>query len=303
MAQLDFSVVIPTFNRTAELRRCLAALARLEYPRDLFEIVIVDDGGDIPAADVVAGFAGEVKTQTLRQSRGGPASARNAGVHVCRGKYLAFTDDDCIPTPGWLSALRNSLKSSGTSLVGGRALNVLTGNPYSTASQIIVDFAHEHYRSDQGGPRFFASNNMAVNTSMFRDLGGFTVEFRTSEDRDFCDRWITSGHRLLYAPDAVVHHAHRLEFSSFWDQHMKYGRGAWKFYRAFGKRHKGKSSIEPGFYGKILGQLPRMIMRHGRKRAFLFFLMGVWQTANLAGFLAEAASSAKSRKTKEAGIA
>jgi glycosyltransferase involved in cell wall biosynthesis len=101
----DFSIIVPTFNRPAELADCLQALALLEYPQHRFEIIVVDDGGALPAAPIISRFQPDLEIISLRQDRGGPAAARNAGARIGRGRYLAFTDDDCLPAPGWLSAL------------------------------------------------------------------------------------------------------------------------------------------------------------------------------------------------------
>src|SRR5690606_14249744 len=117
MAQPDFSIVIPTFNRARQLAECLQAIASLEYPRESFEVIIVDDGGTVPAAPEIARMKPGFEITVLRQDRQGPAAARNSGARISRGRYLAFTDDDCLPEPGWLAALAASLQSHAFSLV------------------------------------------------------------------------------------------------------------------------------------------------------------------------------------------
>ncbi len=291
MIHPDFSVIIPTLNRPADLEECLRALCSQTYPRESYEIIVVDDGGSVPLEERLAKFERDADLRMLRQPGQGPAAARNAGAAVSRGRYLAFTDDDCVPEAGWLAALEKELRKDRRRLVGGRVVNALPENPYSTTSQIIVDFVQTYYRSAAGHPRFFATNNIAVHADAFRKVDGFSAAFRTSEDRDFCDRWLAAGYGMVHAPDAVVRHAHRLNFASFWKQHMGYGRGAWRFYRAYGTRHGCKSSIEPGFYAKLVSRLPDLILQQPRNRAFLCFLMIVWQLANLAGFVSAALSS------------
>ncbi|MBN1568181.1 MAG: glycosyltransferase [Acidobacteria bacterium] len=293
MTQPDFSIIIPTFSRPLQLAECLQALDAQNFPKDLFEVIVVDDGGDIPAVDAISRFRQTLAITGLRQQNKGPSSARNAGARISRGKYLAFTDDDCRPAPDWLIELQKCLRLNHDCLAGGRVINALEENPYSEASQLIVDLVYAYYRSDQGDPRFFASNNIGMSAEAFRNLGGFAMEFRTSEDRDFCDRWINSGHRLAFAPDAVVRHAHRLNLGDFWRQHVGYGRGAAKFYRSYRTRHKGKSSIEPEFYWSLLRKLPGVIGAKAKNRAMLTLLMIVWQAANAAGFLAEIVAAAR----------
>src|SRR6266498_390709 len=78
-------------------------------------------------------------------------------------------------------------------MVGGRTLNALPGNLCSTLSHLVVDAAYACYNADPDNARFFASNNLAVPTRRFLELGGFDPEFTTAEDRDLCARWLESG--------------------------------------------------------------------------------------------------------------
>jgi GT2 family glycosyltransferase len=82
--------------------------------------------------------------------------------------------------------------------------------------------------------------------------GGFDETFTTSEDREVCDRWLARGLRLVYAPDAVVHHAHALTLRSLWRQHFGYGRGARRFHLARAARGAGGFRPEGSFYLKLL---------------------------------------------------
>src|SRR5262245_58451428 len=126
-----FSVVIPTHNRPRELAGCLRALADLHYPRDRYEVVVVDDGSRAPPEAIVASFRPWLDLVLLSRPHAGPGAARNAGVSRARGEYLAFTDDDCLPDPNWLTALGDRLAGSPGALVGGRTVNALPGNRYA----------------------------------------------------------------------------------------------------------------------------------------------------------------------------
>jgi glycosyltransferase involved in cell wall biosynthesis len=67
-----FSIVVPTYNRPESLRRCLQSLAQLDYPRDAFEVVVVDDGSRQQLDDVVADFDQAIAVQLIRQANAGP---------------------------------------------------------------------------------------------------------------------------------------------------------------------------------------------------------------------------------------
>src|SRR5580704_13436050 len=125
-----WSVVIPTRNRVDRLRSCLGALAAQNYPREKFEVIVVDDGGAQEIEPIERALRDRVEIRVVRQPQTGPAAARNRGVSLARGEFLAFTDDDCTPIPDWLSELERVLRSNPNALVGGRVLNALGRNPY-----------------------------------------------------------------------------------------------------------------------------------------------------------------------------
>ena len=206
----------------------------------------------------------------LRQSNTGrAASARNFGAQHARGDILAFTDDDCRPTPQWLKKLAQSFHDVPAELVGGRTVNGLDNNLYSTTSQMIVDEAYAYFFRRKSDLRFFASNNMAVSAKLFHESGGFDPAFRTSEDRDLCDRWMRRGHSLVYASEAIVYHHHHLTLTAFCRQHFHYGRGAHRFYRMRAQRGRSRWKPDLQFYASVSPScaVPTFVMEialHGR---------------------------------------
>jgi GT2 family glycosyltransferase len=282
----SFSVIVPTYDRPEAVRRLLLALQRLEYPEDRFEVVVVDDGGATPLDAVVDGVRYGFGVTLLRQANAGPASARNMGAQRARGQYLAFTDDDCEPDNDWLDALARRFDVEPDVMVGGRTVNALRENVYSEASQTIVDLVYGHYNRDPLNARFVASSNLALPAEDFREVGGFDTSFPSAggEDRELCRRWIATGRRIVFEPDAVVLHAHSLSTKAFFRQHFEYGRGAFRFHQGAGANGSGALG-ELHFYAA----LPRLVARRlsgerlGRSLT-LSFLLGVWQLANVAGY-------------------
>ena len=284
------SVIVPTYNRADELRHCLDALARQDYPRDCFEVIIADDGSARSPAAVVEAYRGKVGIEFLAVAHGGPARARNRAAERARGRYLAFTDDDCRPHPDWLSSLAGVLTRAPDALVGGRVSNALPENVYSSASQTVTDVVYAHYNAEPEEARFFASNNMAIAKAKFLDMGGFDENFQilACEDRELCDRWRAGGGRMLYAPDAIVGHAHALDLFHFLRQHFTYGRGAVHFHRIRAERQSGTMRDEMSFHTNLRNWL----LAPFRGRAFMSglvvaWLLVCWQAANTAGFLYE----------------
>jgi len=289
---LTFSIIIPSYCRPQRLNHCLKAIAQLDYPRDLLEVVVVDDGSEPPLDAVVEPWQSEIPVRLIRQANAGPAAARNAGAFQATGEFLVFTDDDCAPAVDWLQQLELQTMQFPDHLIGGRTLNALPENLYSTASQLLIDYLYEYYNVRLGQATFFASNNFAVPTDRFRELGGFDVTFplAAGEDREFCDRWLYYGYKMHYAPDVVVRHAHHLQLRTFWKQHSNYGRGAYHFHHSRAHRAVGKIEVEPiKFYWDLLIFPFRQSSSHSALS--IVTLLFVSQVANVIGFFRERRAS------------
>jgi GT2 family glycosyltransferase len=287
---LRFSVVVPTYERPALVARCLDALARQNFPREQFEVIVVDDGAARPLAEILPPVPDGLAPVIMRIANAGAGAARNAGAARARGRYLAFTDDDCRPSPDWLRMLDARLQVAPAHLIGGRTVNGLPSNHWATTSQAIVGMAYAFYNADPAAPRFFASNNIAVPADVFAAVGGFRADgFRVaSEDRELCDRWRHAGQRLAYEPRAVVEHAHALGFAGFCRQHFRYGRGAMRYHQARAARRSGRFRDDLPFYL----HLPRLLRIATRELApgavaHVVPRLLLWQLCNAAGYAYE----------------
>jgi glycosyltransferase involved in cell wall biosynthesis len=254
VSALVFSVIVPTFNRPHQVAACLEALARVDYPKQAFEVILVGDGDSSDLESIVLSFRDRLALRLVRQARSGPASARNRGVDCAAGRFLAFTDDDCEPDRAWLRVLEAQLLHSPEHLIGGQTLNAAPDNPYACASHSLVDFLYARNNREGQAARFFTSNNIAMTTRMFRDVGGFHPGFplAAAEDRELCDRWLRRGFSLTYRPDAVVRHTHRMGFRAFCKQHFRYGRGSFQYRRLARERGMAVPFEDFGFYWKLL---------------------------------------------------
>ncbi len=297
-----FSVVVPTYNRPQQLANCLKALTQLDYPASRLEIIVVDDGSATSLDSTVAPFQLADKADhsaasivLLRQDNAGPAAARNAGARRAKGDYIAFTDDDCMPNPDWLQQFSTALQAAPSAMVGGRTINALPQNLFSSASQTLIDYLYNYYSSTTQGI-FFASNNIAMARSQFLEIGGFDISFplAAAEDRNLCDCWQQAGYPMKYAPSATIQHAHALSLKSFWRQHFGYGRGAFCFHQVRAQRTDEQIKVEPlKFYTDLLTYpITRQNVRSPLMVSGLFFLS---QVATTTGFFWERLTAASYR--------
>ena len=155
------SIIVPTYNRRASLAVCLQALASLAYPRDRYEVIVVDDGSTEALDPVIDLTRHQLDIKLVQCSHAGVSKARNVGLERARGELVAFTDDDCVAEREWIAALARTWLCHPTAMIGGRTRNLLHTNSYSQMAQQIVDVAYAYYNADPTRARFFASNNLA----------------------------------------------------------------------------------------------------------------------------------------------
>jgi glycosyltransferase involved in cell wall biosynthesis len=269
------TVVVPTRDRPGQLAACLAALdAQQARP---FTVIVVDDASRDRrgVADAVGRRRG---VRLVRGAGTGPAAARNLGSRLARSGVVCFTDDDCRPGPGWVSALVGGIEG-GSDVVAGPTRIARRADVYAVASQTVTNhLVASTLDLATGCVGFAPTSNLAVRTGVL-DALPFDESFplAAGEDRDWCDRLASRGHRITWEPAAWVDHHQDLCWRRFWRQQERYGRGACRLRRA----RPAASWQSPAFY---LGLLQAGAAGGPRVGA----LVVVAQVATTVGYLREA---------------
>lgn len=205
MMRPQISVVIPTYQRPDLLERCLEALMAQDMAAPAFEIVVVDDARSEGSRSGVADFARShpdgPRLRYIRPAAGhrGPAAARNAGWRAAAGELIAFTDDDTLPKPDWLTQGWLALAPDITAVWG----QVTVPLPdYPTDAQLNTAGLH--------GAEFVTANCF-VRREALAATGGFDERFTRPwrEDSDFYFTLLERGMKVVEAPRAVVVHPAR----------------------------------------------------------------------------------------------
>lgn len=205
MPDLLASVVISTYNRPERLARLLGSLEAQTLSPASFEVVVVDDGSDMPTRELLATEVqrGTLQLRTLRHERNrGPAGGRNSGWRAARAPLIAFTDDDCTSHPKWLERGVAAATAHRGAIVQGRT----QPDPVDLGNDGLL--AHT-VRVDRLGPQY-ETCNIFYPRELLRALGGFDELFgagAAGEDTDLAWRAIESGNTTVFAPDAIVFHA------------------------------------------------------------------------------------------------
>ena len=197
------SVVIPTYQRVALLTRCLDMLMLQRFDADSFEVIVVSDGphrpSEVKVNEYLANPANPVVRYRTLPKRMGPAAARNLGWRQAIGNLIAFTDDDCLPDPGWLEAAWIGFKSTDD-----RA-GAFTGRVIVPCPWMPTDYERNvsHLETAE-----FVTANCFCTRSALESVKGFDERFPIAwrEDSDLEFSLLNCGIPIRYLDQACVIH-------------------------------------------------------------------------------------------------
>lgn len=225
----EVSAVIATRDRPTRLAALIAGLRAQTLPPERFEVVIVDDGSATPAIPAAGGLN---LRPILHATPRGTAAARNTGWRAARAPLVAFTDDDCVPTPGWLAALLAAAEQHPGAIVQGRT----EPNPAELDRRGVFS---RTICVPSLGPQYEACN-ILYPSALLKALDGFDEAFglfSAGEDTDLAWRALEAGASTVFAPEALVHHAvHDLGPARTLREAGRLHRTAWLFARHPGAR-------------------------------------------------------------------
>ncbi|MGB5135690.1 MAG: glycosyltransferase [Prochlorococcaceae cyanobacterium] len=198
---LSFSIVIPTYRRHEELSECLNNLAYY-FEVDVYEqhgiqieVIVTDDAHD-PELRALLLQLYPWCHYTSGPSRG-PAANRNHGARTAIGEWIVFTDDDCLPQPGWIEAFSRAADEC----------DVLEGQTSALGTRYRADM--ECPINESGG--YLWSCNFAIRRTVFLEMGGFDETFPAPamEDVELNARINKANLRRRFLPHALVLHPWR----------------------------------------------------------------------------------------------
>lgn len=252
-----FSVIICSYNGAAVIGDCLKALKKQSWGRRI-EIIVVDDNSSDNTATIAQSFKGvRVKRNPHNM---GPAASRNVGINMASGDIIAFTDDDCRPSPSWIRELWKGYSSDSIVGVGGNTAPhnnttllyryLANNNPLDplevstyvkrSPSQRLLGyikgvFGNSTPRNTLRIVYSLPSANLSFRRETLEKVNGFDESFTFSgEDQDLCRR-VNAIHEngIMYAPRAKVRHQYKNSLRDTLRRSKAYGKGN----ALFGQKH------------------------------------------------------------------
>ena len=192
-----------------------------------FEVVIVEDGSQIPCKDVCDKYAGILDLHYYFKENSGPGQSRNYGVERAQGEYVIIVDSDAVTPPGFLQAIDDELRRQPSDAWGGPD----AAHESFTDIQKAISYAMTSFfttggirggkkQLDKFYPRSF---NMGIRRDVYQALRGFSpLRFSKmslyGEDIDFSIRIYKGGYSCRLFPEAWLWHKRRTDFRRFWRQ-------------------------------------------------------------------------------------
>lgn len=223
--KLDFSFVIPVYNRPNEIDELLGSFTSLEYDQ-AFEIVIVEDGSSERAEDIIKKYQDQLNISYYYKPNSGPGASRNYGMERAKGNYFIILDSDCLLPPHYLNTVSKFLQTNYVDCYGGADGAHESFTPLQKAINYVMTsfLTTGGIRGNKKSVKKFEprSFNMGISKEAFQKTEGFS-KIHPGEDPDLSHRIGKAGFKTTFIPDAFVYHKRRISWKNFYTQVKKFG--------------------------------------------------------------------------------
>lgn len=221
---MKVSVIVPAYKAEKTIDDCLDGLQKQNYPKEKYEVIIVDDG----SPDNIKDVAEKYPFKYIRQENKGPASARNRGVKEAVNDIILFTDSDCIPDVNWIREMVRQFKEN-------QGVVAVKGAYKTYQKKLTARFVQAEFEERYDICKSVNNINMvdtysaAFKKNVFWQAGGFDESFPTAnnEDTELSYKISSMGHKMAFNPQAIVYHmGHPDSLKRYIIQ--KFWRGYWR---------------------------------------------------------------------------
>lgn len=287
-AGVIFSVVVPAHNGGDLLRACLKSLAALDFPKDRYEVIVVDNNSTDATPAIIAEFPfRKIEERAVQSSY----AARNAALPHAKGRIIAFTDSDCEVDPQWLARLQDAAERNPRA--GCIAGEILAFPPSTLVERYSERIGLLRQRGPLSGWHFkpYAQTaNAAFRREVFEAIGGFDASVKSGGDATIAWRMLDeTDYELVFAPEAIVYHHHRTDVAALWSQFRRYGGGK----IGWAKAQPGYSppkvrDQEQELVAQVEALIAKLAARDVSEEEIVFPLLSLaTKSAHLSGYLQE----------------
>lgn len=214
---IKFSVIIPVYNNWNQLQTCLDSLEKQTYSSENFETIVVDNASDRQRPK---DFSLPVNARLEYEAEPGSYAARNHGAEFAQGKYLAFTDSDCITDKNWLKNALVLFKENRCDSIGGE---IEIFRPQGGGKFAYTYEKYHAFKQKQWVPEGKSCTaNHFVKKDVFENAGRFDTSLKSGGDWEFSNRCVEKGYSMEYGEDVIVRHPARKNLRAMMKKHYRH---------------------------------------------------------------------------------
>jgi cellulose synthase/poly-beta-1,6-N-acetylglucosamine synthase-like glycosyltransferase len=237
-ATAKVSIIVAAYNSQDTIEECLKSILAQNYPRDFFEVIVMDGGSKDATVKIAQKFP--IKVVSIRLNA--PA-AYNYAMKIAAHPILGFIDADAKVEAEWLSKLAPHL---GDPQVAGVSGSIETWNAENTwARSIGYELKNRYLRMGKYTGRI-ATMNLLLKRAVIEEAGGWDEKLPSQYDTDLGFRISAKGYRIAYEPTAVCYHFNRPTLRAFYRQQLQYGKNTLKLYFKHGRLARGDEITDIG---------------------------------------------------------
>ena len=222
---MNFSIIIPVYNRPQEIDELLQSLSQQDFSDD-FEVLIIEDGSEISSEKIVENYKSQLHINYYFKENSGAGESRNFGMERATGDYFVILDSDVMLPNQYLSEVKKGLTAHFTDAFGGPD----AAHKNFTPLQKAINYSMTAFLTTGGirgkkqavgtfQPRSF---NLGISKKAFEQTQGFS-NLKNGEDIDLTFRLWANGFETQLIEKAFVYHKRRSSLAPFFKQTFGFG--------------------------------------------------------------------------------
>jgi glycosyltransferase involved in cell wall biosynthesis len=194
------SIIIPALNEEKMIGRCLVSMVALDFAREKFEVIVVDNGSTDKTLEIAKSFQDRLNLRILQKTGVRISSLRNLGAQEACGEIVAFLDADCLANSDWLKQILEFAPGDGVGIIGAHYL-------LPEDSSWVGRTWHRYQEAEKSGEvSHVPAGDLIMRREDFLRLGGFDETIQTNEDYELCERVRKAGMTVWAYPQIGVVH-------------------------------------------------------------------------------------------------
>lgn len=205
---MGFSLIIPVYNDSARVKKCLQSLLSQTDNVDGYEIIVVDNSSEENIKEICRSL-NQDKIKYFFEKKPGSYAARNKGIKNAKGGIFAFIDSDCVADSSWLKNARDTFKNKNWDLIGGKIELFFKDSRKPSSVELYEQLFGFRQKENIEKRNISVAANLFVKKEVFDKIGYFNDNLFSGGDVEFCRKAYRNNFKIGYSPNVIVKHPAR----------------------------------------------------------------------------------------------